>query len=178
MYPMGCTSSTIYGLPKLHKANIPLRPIVSSRGSVTNGVAKDLVKILRPLVGKSLHHVHSTKYFVERVSKVSLQPGECLCSYDVTALFRSIPVDPALNIIQGLLEQGTSLCNRTVLLVQNIVQSLGLCMHNTYFSFQGQFYEQVEGTALWSLVSPIVANLYMEHFERRALSTATNPLPG
>ena len=55
--------------------------------------------------------------------------------------------------------------------MQNIIQLLGLCILNAYFSFQGQFCEQVEG----SLVSIIVANLYMEYFERTALSTATTP---
>ena len=41
-----------------------------------------------------------------------------------------------------------------------------------YFSFQDWFYEQVKGAAKGSLVSPIVANLYMEYFEEKALSTA------
>ena len=43
------------------------------------------------------------------VSQVSLLPGECLCSYDVTALFTSMPEDPALRIIKELLEQDTTL---------------------------------------------------------------------
>ena len=43
------------------------------------------------------------------------------------------------------------------------------------FSFQGQFYEQVEGAAMGSPVSPIVANLYMEYLEQKALSTAPHP---
>ena len=30
-----------------------------------------------------------------------------------------------------------------------------------YFSFQDQSYEQVEGVAMGSMVSPLVANLYM-----------------
>ena len=137
MYPMGCTYLTFYGLPKIYKANTPHRPIVSSRGSVTYGVTKILAKILRPLVGKSPHHVHSNKDFVERISKVTLQPGECLCSYDMTALFTSVPVDPGLNIIKGLLEHDTALHNKTVLLVQSTIQLLGFCLHNTYFSFQG-----------------------------------------
>ena len=93
---------------------------IYSRGSVTYGVAKVLPKILKPSVGKSPHHVHTTKDFVERVSKVTFQPGKYLCSYNVTVLFTSVPVDPALNIIQDLLEQDTSLCDRTVLSVQNI----------------------------------------------------------
>ena len=43
------------------------------------------------------------------------------------------------------------------------------------FSFQGQFYEQVECVAMGSPVSPIVANLYREYFEQKALSAA--PIP-
>ena len=57
MYPMGSTSPKFYDLPKIHNANTPVRPIVSSRGSVTYGVAKVPAKILKPLVGKLLHHV-------------------------------------------------------------------------------------------------------------------------
>ena len=42
-------------------------------------------------------------------------------------------------------------------------------------SFQGQFYEQVEGVAMGSTVSPIVAKLYMEYFEQKSLSTSPTP---
>ena len=97
------------------------------------------------------------------------------CSDDVTVLFPSVPVDPALNIIQGLLKKDTSLDNRTVLQVQNIIQLLGFCLYNSHFFFHGQFYEQVEGAAMGSPISPIVANFYMGSFERIALSTATTP---
>ena len=51
MYPTGCTAPKFYGLPKIHKTGTPLRPIVSNRGSVTYGVAKVIVKVLKPLVG-------------------------------------------------------------------------------------------------------------------------------
>ena len=52
---------------------------------------------------------------------------------------------------------------------------LGFCLHNTYFSFQNKCYEQVEGVPMGSPVSPIVANLYVESFERKALSYAIKP---
>ena len=65
---------------------------------------------------------------------------------------------------------------RTVLTDKDIIPLLELCLHNTYFSFQGQFYEQVEGVAMGSPVSPIVANLYMEYFEQIAIGAATHPL--
>ena len=60
MYPTGCVPPKFYGLPKIHKPDTPLRPIVSSCGSVTYGVTKELAKILKPLVGKSPHHITST----------------------------------------------------------------------------------------------------------------------
>ena len=96
-------------------------------------------------------------------------------SYDVTALFTSVPIDPALNIIKDLLEKGNNLSNRTVLSVQNIIELLGFCLYNTYFSYQNKFYEQVEGAAMGSPVSPIVSNLYMEQFEGEALRSASHP---
>ena len=157
----------------------PLRPIVSSCGSVTYGVAKELAKIPKPLVGKSPHHINNTQDFVEQVKHITLAPGECLSSYDVSASFTSVPVDPALNTIKDLLEKDHTLQERTVLAFSDIILLLEFCLKNTYFSFQGQFYEQVEGAAKSSPVSAIVANLYMEYLEDKALSTSPHPLgPG
>ena len=120
MYPTGCVPPKSYCLPKIHKPDTPLRPIVSTCGSVTYGVAKELAKILKPLVGKSPHHINSTQDFVEQVKHISLAPGECLTSYDVSAVFTSVPVDPALNIIKNLLEKDHTLKERTVMAVSDI----------------------------------------------------------
>ena len=145
---------------------------MSSCGSVTYGVAKELAKI--PLVGKSPHHINSTQDFVEQAKQFKLDPGECLSSYDVSALFTSVPIDPGLNVIKDLLDKETPK-ERTVMEVGDIILLLEFCLKNTYFSFQGQFYEQVEGAAMGSPVSPIVANLYMEHLEQKPLCTAPTP---
>ena len=109
---------------------------MSSRGSVIYGVAKVLTKILKPLVGKSPHHIHSTQDFVKQVNKVILLPMECLSSYNVTALFTSVTVEPALGIVRDLLEEDNTLRERKVLQVRDIILLLGFCLHNTYFAFQ------------------------------------------
>ena len=119
--------------------------------------------------------MQSTSDFVNRAKELTLQPGECLPSYDVTSLFTSVPIHPALNIIKDLLEKDEKLNDRTVLSVQDIIELLVFCLYNTYFSFQNKFYEQVEGMAMGSPVSPIVANLYMEYFEGRSLRSDFNP---
>ena len=151
-----------YGPPKINKPDTPLRPIVSSCGSVTYGVAKELAKILKPIVGKSPHHINSTQ-----VKHITLAPGECLSSHDVFALFTSVPIDPALKIIKDQLVKDPTLKDRTVIGIDDIILLLEFCPKNTYFSFQGQFFEQGEGVAMGSPVSPIVANLYMEYLEQK-----------
>ena len=40
LYPTGAGSSKYYGLPKIHKAGVPFRPIISNRGSATYESAK------------------------------------------------------------------------------------------------------------------------------------------
>ena len=54
---------------------------------------------------------------------------------------------------------------------------LEICLQCTYFTFGGAYYLQIHGAAMGSPVSPIVCNLYMEHFEEIAISTAPQP-PG
>ena len=95
MYAKGFVAPKFYGLPKIHKPDTSLRPIVSSCGSFTYGAAKELTKILKSLVGKTPHHINSTQDFVKWVKNVTLLPGECLSSYVVTTLFTSVPVDQA-----------------------------------------------------------------------------------
>ena len=174
MYPTGCIPPKFYGLPKIYKTGTTLRPIVSSRGSVTYGVAKVISKVIQPLVGRS-PLIQSTSDFVSKAKGFTLQLGECLSSYDVTSLFTSVSIDPVLNVIKDLLEKDEKLNNRTVLSVQHIIELLGFCLHNTYISFQNKFYEQVEGAPMGLPISPIVANLYMESFEGKAIVSATNP---
>ncbi len=46
-----------YNLPEIHKSNVSVRPIVTSQGSPVYVLAKYLAEILKPVVGKSEHHV-------------------------------------------------------------------------------------------------------------------------
>ena len=133
MYSTGCVLLKCYGLPKIHIPDTPLRHIVSSCGSVTYGVAKEFVKILKPVVGKSPYHINSAHDFVEQVKQLTLTPGHCLSSYDVSVLFTSVPVDPALRVNRDLLEKEPTLKDRTVLTVNDILQLLEFCLKTCTF---------------------------------------------
>ena len=138
MYPTGDVVPKFYGLPKIHKGDIPLRPTVSSRGSISYEVAKELSRILRPLVGKSPHHIKNTGDFVQQVRGITLKPTECITSYDVSALFTSVPIESAITIIRKKLEMDPELHLRTTMKVEHVTQPTGVLFENHLLSIPGQ----------------------------------------
>ena len=103
----------------------PLGLIVSSRGSLTYGVAKELARILKPLTGNTIHHVNISMEFADNIKKIKLEEGECIISYHVPALFTSIPVKSAIEVTKKKLEQDTELHQRTSMSIHNILELLG-----------------------------------------------------
>lgn len=53
----------LYGLPKIHKTDIPLRPI----GSATYLLAREVARILTPLKGKCSSYIRNSSHFVEKI---------------------------------------------------------------------------------------------------------------
>ena len=59
--------------------------------------------------------------------------------------------------------------------VEHIISLLEFCLKTTYFLFQGRFFKQLQGTDMGSPISPIVAKLYIEEFETKAIITTEHP---
>jgi len=60
--------------------------------------------------------------------------------------------------------------------VDDIMELLEFILTTIYFCFNGQIYRQKFGTAMGSPVSPLVANMFMQHIERKLLDTAPENL--
>jgi hypothetical protein len=134
-----------------------------------------VASILAPLVGNTEHHIANSTELVKTLSGFTLDKDELMVSFDVTALFTSVPVQESLDIIKQRLNDDETLRERTSLSVNSICELLACCLNTTYFTFEGRFFQQTEGAAMGSPVSPIVANLFMEHFEQKALSSFHTP---
>ena len=61
LFPTTDQPPRFYGVPKVHKATMPLQPIVSSIGTILYGVAKYLAKVLSSLEGTTEHHIKKSK---------------------------------------------------------------------------------------------------------------------
>ena len=129
------------------------------------GVAKELATILKPLVGNTMHPVTNRKEFVEQSRNISLQEGKCIITYDITAIFTSLPAKITFYIFKNKQEQDAGVKQKTITSVKHMIELLGFILNNTYFLFQGQFYKQIECAAIGSPVNPTVINLYRKHLK-------------
>ena len=145
-----------YGLPKIHKANCPMRPIVSACGTATYQLAKFLTKILQRYTGFICQGQES---FSDHLVKISEE--EELVSFDVSALFTSISVPTALDVINRLFTEhiedpeakdkyGCSFRFNTIGLEKDeVMKLLKLVLENCVFTFQDRFFKQL--LPLWVL---------------------------
>lgn len=162
----------LYGLPKVHKEGIPLRPIVSTIGSPHYALAKELARILAPLAGLSDSYIRNSGHFVQRLSMITITDQDLLVSFDVKSLFTQVPIDEALTIVADKIHDDDSLIERTTLSATSICQLVRECLRSTYFEYRQSYWEQTEGSPMGSPLSPIIANLYMEAFEQEAIRLA------
>ena len=165
----------LYGLPKVHKPDVPLRPIVSFVSSPTYALSKFLASLLSPIVGLSDSHVRNSQQFAQFITTQNVSDSEVLVSFDVVSLFTRVPTYRAIQVTRDRLMNDPSLPDRTSLTVDDICSLLQLCLEATYLAFEGKVYRQIHGTAMGSPVSVVVANLVMEDVEQEALSTFHTP---
>ena len=71
------TTPRLSGLPKLHK-DIPLLPTVPFTDPPTYGLAKEVSSLLKPLIGKSKHHVRNSSDFASSITHELLQTDEIM----------------------------------------------------------------------------------------------------
>jgi hypothetical protein len=89
-------------------------------------------------------------------------------SFDVISLFTNVPVDEALRVIRNKLHNDDTLMERSVLQVEAIMELLQVCLRTTYFHVDDKFFQQKDGMAMGSSLSPIASNNLMEYFEKLA----------
>jgi len=77
-----------------------------------------------------------------------------MVSFDVVSLFIKFPVDDSLSL----------LCHH---FTDDILALFKLVLTSTYFCFNCQYFEETDGVAMGSPLSPVIANFFMEDFEER-----------
>ena len=160
--PNDASTAKFYGLRKIHKENIPLRPIVSLPGSPTYELSKHLAVILHQLKHQPIQLTINADAFLTNIKDLKLEPDEIMISFDVVSLFTSIPLDTAKRITNELLTNDDSWQTRTNLDKHDILELPNLCL-STEFSFQNSYYRQISGTPMGSSLSSFLSYTQPRH---------------
>ena len=158
----------MYGLPKLHKDGVPLRPILSMVNAPQQEMAKWLGELLRPVVVKyGARTLKDTFEFCERIDQFASEndtQSMFMCSFDGVSLFTNVPLRETINIALDALcrdpdiappSQPEALIRKMLLKATSEVE----------FSFDGTMYKQLDGVAMGSPLGPILANVFVGYHE-------------
>ena len=80
-------------------------------------------------------------------------------SFNVVSLYTNIPINGAIEVIKHIMDLDTT----------NLVS---IYLTSTFFSFDGEFYEETCGVTMGSPLTPMVVNLFMDDFESKALASS------
>ena len=152
-----------YLLPKIHKKQVPGRPICSSIGHPTCNISKFVDAHIKGYVPQTKSYVRDTQHFISRLLEMGKIPdGALLVTLDVSSLYTNIPNHEGLIAVASHLRKDRTKDPITPYLLK-------LVLHSMNFTFNDEHYLQVGGTAMGTGVAPNYANLFMDRFETKAL---------
>ena len=165
---------SFYHLIKTHKGTdqIKIRPIVSNSNGPTKKLSWLLTKLLTPLLNTVPSHLRNSDELMESIkNNMATERIYFPCSFDIAAMYTSIPVEDCLLNITHAIEYHHNLYFG--LPTPDIVKLLRIILTNTYFKFQNRLYKQKDGLPMGSSLSGLLAITFIDTLEKRALSNVS-----
>ena len=154
------SSPKFYGLPKIHKPVLSLRPIISSIKSPNSKLASFVTRILTDAYDKNnAYYVTDTFDFAEFVNDKQLPTNHTLISLDVVSLFSNIPY---YLIDKSIKQRWSNISNHTEIPQRDFLELIKFIFDTTYFQFNNKYYKQILGTPMGATLSPIISQYVMD----------------
>ena len=168
----------LYYLPKVHKQDTPLRPIVAGMKHPTIKISRMLDKLLRPLFNKmaATTTVTSGTEVLDKLEKWSvknLRQTTTFCTLDVCNLYTMIPQIDGVLSFKKMLDK-LNLKHVSGLSTETIIKLSRYVLQNNYFTYNSRYYHQIRGGAMGSPLTLTMANCYMYFYELDIIKQITN----
>ena len=130
----------IYGSPRTHKADHPLRPVVSmvKVKAPTELLSKFVASILENIKNEDLN-IRSSADLQRLLADLVIQDDDVMVTFYVVAMFPSIPVDLACALVMDRWQDMKIFAPMTKDVFKEILE---LCLFSGYCLFEGQLYKQ------------------------------------
>ena len=156
----------MYGLPKIHKKGVQIRPIISAVGTYNYKLVKYLDEVLKPLLNESEWILKDTFDFVNKIKSINPRADKFMSSFDVESLFTNIPTNETIEIILNRIYKD-DIKQFHGLTREDLNKLLVICTQKSHFQFNGEFFDQVDWVAMGSPLGPLFANIFMMDFEEK-----------
>ena len=141
--------------------------IVSNRNGPTTRISWLFARLLKPRLKDAPAHLNNSLDLIldiQAKDKLAHQRYPYLFSLDVVSLYTSIPVSDAIACVTDEIHTSSNGLTR-----EDIKDLLMIVLHNTYFQYESSIYLQVQGLPMGSSLSGILAILFMDKLEKKAL---------
>ena len=166
MPPKPAYTPLFYGLPKVHKPNIPLRPIVSACDSPTNQLSNCVTHFIQPLVEILPSYIRDSKHFLQLLESLPPLPENAiLVTADVTSLYTNIPHEEGIESVLHYMKLHANTLPPGAPSPHTIGVLLETILKNNNLSFMDRHFLQLVGTAMGTKAAPPYANLFMGRHE-------------
>lgn len=166
LYAKGSSPAILYGLPKIHKNSVPLRPVMAAYKTFSYKLAKYIVPILSPFTSNEYTLKNSYEFF-DSLKNFTLPRNFYMTSFDITSLFTNIPLDETIQIsLDHLYQNGNEHRGMTR---TEFKELMSLCVKESYCLFDEVIYKQIDGCAMGSPISGTLANLFLCQHEQQWL---------
>ncbi|XP_071145419.1 uncharacterized protein [Mytilus edulis] len=167
--PENSKPGRLYFLSKIHKVNNPGRPIVSANGHPTEKISEFVDLHLRSHVENLPSNIQDTTNYLRKIESMNpLAPETLLVTLDVTSLYTYIPHDAGLQSCRGIWDSRNILEPPT----ECLVQLLTLVLKCNNFTFNGDLYLQINGTAMGTKMAPSYVNIFMGKLEKQIIAAS------
>ena len=159
-----------YGQPKIHKPGVPIHSIVSYSSSPLYNLNKYIANILN--VQDEHNNAKNSTTSSNYIRNVPIEDDEIMVSFDVTSLYTNIPIIDTLNIIKDYVNNDDHFTMKTAIPQDKFLDLVHLVLTSTWYNFSSQFYQQSDDVAMGGPASSTTAEMYMQAYERIAITTA------
>ena len=170
--PSGSQPPRLYGLAKVHKKGIPVRPVLSMPGSAYHAVAQQVADWLETVPECRINS--STKMISEKMKEIELEEDEELVSFDVSSLYTNVPVIESILWCADLLFKEGS--KKPPVSKATFIELAKIASCNVVMQTHDGFYKQIDGLAMGSPPAPHLANGWMSKFDQTIKGDANSTL--
>ena len=117
--------------------------------------------------------IKNSKDFVEEAKTWNIDPNEIQVSYDVVALYPSVPINKAItNLMEMLQKDHEDFGTRTIFNLEHIKQLIEVCLYKAYFLCDNQIHCLEDSGPIGLSLMVILAESFLQMIENKAVTIA------